>query len=69
MMPVTLRVREAREAAGLTQADLADAAGIPLRTLSAYERGQIVPPVDRARAIAVALGTTLDDLFGDEAAA
>lgn len=63
MLYVTHRIRQARENAGCTQAALAIASGIPVRTLGAYERGAIVPPINRAAQIAAALGLSLDELF------
>ena len=69
MTHVPLPIRSARVARGMTQSALAAACGIPLRTLAAYERGHLEPPVSRARAIACALGTTLDGLFGEDEAA
>lgn len=65
MLYVRHRIRQAREDAGRTQAELALAAGIPLRTLGAYERGSIVPPINRAARIADALGLSLNELFPD----
>ena len=40
MTPIRLRVREIREAQGLSQAALAEKAGIRAATLSAIETGQ-----------------------------
>jgi transcriptional regulator with XRE-family HTH domain len=57
------RVRELRERAGLTQAALADAAGIDRIAVSNIERGQRDVGVLRAAAIARALGVPPGDLF------
>lgn len=63
--PFPNRIRELREARGLTQQQLADEAQLSKQQISALERGakQIVPSTGRR--IAVALGCALADLFGD----
>jgi len=40
MTPIVLRLREIREAKGLTQADLAEAAGVRRATISDLETGK-----------------------------
>ncbi|MEU6563541.1 helix-turn-helix domain-containing protein [Nocardia nova] len=50
-MAVAHLLRQAREAAGLTQTELADAAGTSQPTLSAYEQGQKSPTLDTAARI------------------
>ena len=57
------RVRELREKAGLTQADLAERAGVDRIAISHIERGQRDVGVLRASAIARALGVHPGDLF------
>ncbi len=56
-------IRAARMRRGLTQRQLALAAGIGKSTLSMIEAGQRVPRVDTALLIARALETTVEDLF------
>lgn len=57
------RLRELREAAGLTQAELADRAGLNQDTLSNWERGHRVPNVASLPILVDALGASLDDLL------
>jgi molybdate-binding protein/DNA-binding XRE family transcriptional regulator len=58
------RVRECRMAAGLTQAELADRAGISRTAVTAIEAHRAVPSVAAALALASALKTTVEALFG-----
>jgi DNA-binding XRE family transcriptional regulator len=64
-------VREARERCGLSQAELAAAAGVSRSQVSAIEQGRHVPAVDAALRIAAAVGVPVQELFasGDEAEA
>lgn len=60
------RLKEAREAAGLTQAELASFAGISLSLLRSYEQGQ--RSINEARAVVIhklsrALGTSMEELL------
>jgi DNA-binding XRE family transcriptional regulator len=57
-------VRDARRAAGLSQAALADAAGVSRQAVGAIEAGLHRPGVDAALAIARAVGRSAEDLFG-----
>jgi transcriptional regulator with XRE-family HTH domain len=50
------RLRELREAAGLTQQQLARSAGLDSRNLSRLENGERVPTWPTVRALAAALG-------------
>ncbi len=61
------RVRRARVSAGLTQAGLAEAAGVTDETVSRIERGAYEPAVSTVVALADALGTSLDALAGRSA--
>jgi putative transcriptional regulator len=61
------RMREYRHAAGLTQQELADAAGAGSVTIVRAETGKQEPTLDLALQLAAALYCTVDDLFGDEA--
>lgn len=62
---ITDRLRKARESAGMTQAELADAIGIGLRTVSNYEKPD--HPGERKRPFvaqwALATGTWIDWLW------
>ena len=57
------RVRTARTAAGLTQAELATAVGVTRQTVVAVEAGDYAPSVYLALAIAARLGGTVEALF------
>ena len=59
-------MRTARIGKGWTQADLAKVCGIPLATVSWYERGNTIPEA-RGQKIAEALGTTVDELHKNPA--
>jgi putative molybdopterin biosynthesis protein len=58
------RVREFRTAQGFTQAELAERAGISRTAVTAIEGRRLVPSVAAALALAEALGTTVEKLFG-----
>ena len=58
------RLQKLRKAAGLSQAALAKAAGVPLGTLRGWEYGRRTPLLDAAAKLADALGCTLDELAG-----
>jgi putative molybdopterin biosynthesis protein len=60
---VAEKLREAREARGLTQAELAARAGVSRQAVSAIESGRHLPRVDAALALASALGTEVARLF------
>lgn len=60
------RIKEARKQKGLTQKQLAEAAGIAVGSMSAYEKGTQEPPVGAAYRIAAALGVSLDWLFNED---
>ncbi len=57
------RIRERREAAGWTQAELAERVGVSRKTINTVENGVFVPSTVVALKVARALGTTVDDLF------
>jgi DNA-binding XRE family transcriptional regulator len=63
MAPSSLRA--ARERAGLTQSDLARAAGLSRAAVGAVETGRHVPNVQAALELARVLGTTVETLFAD----
>ena len=66
---IASRVREARLAAGLTQAALAEAAGVSDETISRLEREAYEPAVSTLVALADALSLTVDVLIGRETSA
>ena len=63
--PITLglRIRAAREHAGLEQGELAERAGVARGTLGAAERGQRTPPLDTLESIAKALQVSASALL------
>lgn len=63
------RVRRARELAGLSQAALAERAGVSRPLVAAVEQGRHSPGVDAALGLAAALGTTVEELFAPVPAA
>lgn len=60
---VTNRIRERREAEGVTQADLARRIGVTRQTLIAIEQGRYSPTLELAFQIARAFRVGIDDLF------
>jgi putative transcriptional regulator len=50
-------------AAGLTQAELAERAGVSRKTVNTVENGVFVPSTILALSLARALGTTVEELF------
>ncbi len=60
------RIRTARLAADLTQARLAESAGIEVQSLSRLERGEYEPSLSAASAVARALGVSLEHLAHGE---
>lgn len=57
-------VRSLRQAAGLTQSELAAMAGVSRQLVGSLESGRHLPRVDAALALARALGVTTEALFG-----
>jgi transcriptional regulator with XRE-family HTH domain len=62
------RLQRLRRAQGLSQSELAEAAGVPVGTLRGWEYGRRTPLLDAAARLADALGCTLDELAGRGAA-
>jgi putative transcriptional regulator len=62
-------IRGARTTLGLTQAELAAAAGVTRQTVVAVEAGDYAPSVYLALALAERLGRSVEELFGHGAAA
>ena len=60
---LTNRLREVREAKGLTQAQLAEAIGVSRKTVNTVENGVFVPSTIVALKLAAALERQLEELF------
>lgn len=56
-------IRHHRDRAGLTQADLAEKAGIASETVSRIERGSLAPSFETLADFATALGVDVRDFF------
>lgn len=65
MKPYAVKVKEARESLGLSQAALARQVGLSARSITAYETGVCRPRGTTARKLARALGVTPDYLLND----
>ncbi|MDR2566211.1 MAG: helix-turn-helix transcriptional regulator [Bifidobacteriaceae bacterium] len=65
-MSKNLRLKSARAALDLTQAELADRVGVSRQTVNAIEKGDYNPTVRLCLALCHALGKTLDDLFWED---
>lgn len=57
------RLKDVRTAAGLTQAELAERAGVSRKTINTVENGVFVPSTTLALTLARTLGTRVEDLF------
>ena len=57
------RLREAREAKGWTQAELAERIGVSRKTVNTVENGVFVPSTVVALKLAGALGCAVEELF------
>lgn len=57
------RLRGHREAAGLTQGELAERVGVSRKTVNTVERGHYVPSTVLALRLASALGVPVEQLF------
>ena len=57
------RIKELRARYDLTQEQLADKVGVTRMTIVFLEKGKYNPSIKLAYKIAVALNTTIDDLF------
>ena len=66
-MPEVIKRRRAE--LGLSQADLAAKVGVDRRQIRRYESGDTQPSLPGARAIANALGVSIDELAGEDIAA
>jgi transcriptional regulator with XRE-family HTH domain len=63
-MEMGFRLKKLREETGLSQAQLAAAADMPVSTLRYWEYGLRTPLLDAAARVAIALGVSLDELAG-----
>jgi transcriptional regulator with XRE-family HTH domain len=61
--PLSVRIRDARLAAGLLQADLAARVGVTQATVSDWERGRFAPRLEQLGRIADALGVAAETLL------
>ena len=61
-----LRMKAARAAVGLSQADLAEAVGVTRQTIGLIEAGGYNPTLNLCVAICKALRFTLNDLFWED---
>jgi transcriptional regulator with XRE-family HTH domain len=59
-------IKRLRQAKGWTQAQAAQAAGVPFRTLQNWEAGSREPRLDALKKLAVAYGVTADELLRDD---
>jgi transcriptional regulator with XRE-family HTH domain len=59
------RLQRLRRAAGLTQAELAERAGVPLKSVLNWEQDRRQPRLDAAADLARLLGVTLEELLAD----
>ena len=64
MMVKMKRLRERRKARGMTQAEVAMAAGVTRTSVVHIERGDSTPSLPLALSLANVLGTTVEDLVG-----
>lgn len=60
------RLRAIRKEKGLTQAELADKAGIAVNSVRLYEAGARLPKLDTIARMAVAMGLTANDLMAGQ---
>lgn len=64
---IAKRIRQARQQSYLSQQDLGKAIGVSDKSISAYEQGRAVPPVNKLKKIASATSHPLN-YFTDEKA-
>jgi putative transcriptional regulator len=57
------RLKDARTAAGLTQAELAERVGVSRKTVNTVENGVFVPSTTLALKLARALACRVEDIF------
>lgn len=59
-----MRIKEIREAAGLTRIQVADRLGVTVVAVRKWETGLAMPNADKLPALADLLGCTIDALYG-----
>lgn len=59
-----MKIKERREALGLTRVQLADRMGVSKVAVRKWEVGLAKPSADKLPALAGLLGCTIDELFG-----
>jgi len=59
-------IRQRRTELGMSQSDLAAKVGVDRRQIRRYESGEAQPTLPIAKAVAHALGITVDELAGEE---
>lgn len=64
-MTISANLKRYREAKGLTQQAVWEAAGISKSSYTSYEKGRGIPPGDKVVSLAKVLGTTTDELLLD----
>ncbi len=57
------RIKEERQAAGLSQSELADLVGVSRNTISSIETGQFNPTAKLALILCIALNKKFEELF------
>jgi transcriptional regulator with XRE-family HTH domain len=62
-MSFPTKLKELRQARGLTQEQLAKLIGVNLRTYKRYEEGKTTPMISIYKRIVIALETTSDELL------
>lgn len=66
-MPFGATLQELRLKSGLSQADLANKAGMSVRTIQGWEQGRRRPRADALLVLAKALGVTMEELLAPPA--
>lgn len=66
--PPPNRLRVARAESGLTQAELAELAGVTRQTIGLIEAGRYNPTLNLCLKLARVTNKTLDELFGEQGA-
>lgn len=61
-----MRIKELREAAGLSQADVVRAMGVDQAAVFKWENGLAMPRAAKLPMLADLFGCSIDDLFGRE---
>ncbi len=61
-----MKIRELREAAGLTQADVVRAFGVDAAAVARWESGKAMPRADKLPKLAEMFDCTIDALYGRE---